>query len=106
MFWLEQASNGGQMLSVESTKEPAKMEPLAMKMILDVDTRAIGRDGWFWSAGNNYTGLILIEVVVVLAVAQRVFRSVEEFPNIRSNWTWICTRWCLQNNWFDSRRTR
>ena len=65
-------------------------------MILDVDTRAIGRDGWFWCADNNFTGLILIEVVVVLAVAQRVFRSVEVFSNIRSNWTWACTRWSLQ----------
>ena len=76
-----------------------------MKMILDVDTRAIGNDGWFWRANNNFTGLILIEVVFVLAVAQGVFRSVEGLPNIRSNWKWVHTRWCLQNNWFDSRRT-
>ena len=58
-----------------------------MKMILDVDTRAISRDGWFWCADNHFTGLILIEVVVVLAVAQRVFRTVKGFLNIQSNWT-------------------
>ena len=75
-----------------------------MKMILDVDTRAIGKDGWFWSANNHFTGLILVEVVVVSAVAQGVFRSVEGFPNIQSNWTWVCTRWCLQNDQFDGRR--
>ena len=63
-----------------------------MKMILDVDTRAIGRDGWFWCADNHLTGLILIEDVVVLAVAQRVFRSVEGLPNIQSNWTWVHLR--------------
>jgi hypothetical protein len=40
-----------------------------------------------------------------LAVAQREFRSIEGFPNIQSNWTWVRTRWCLQNDWFDSRRT-
>ena len=68
-------------------------------MILDVDTSAIGRDGWFWCADNHFTGLILIEVVVVMAVAQRVFRSVEGFPNIQSDRTWARTRWSLQNDW-------
>ena len=58
-----------------------------MKMILDVDTRAIGRDVWFWCTDNHFTGLILVEVVIVSAVAQRVFRSVEGFPNIQSNWS-------------------
>ena len=53
-----------------------------MKIILDVDTRAISRNGWFWCADNHFTALILIEVVVVSAVAQGVFRSVEGFPNI------------------------
>ena len=62
-----------------------------MKMILDVDTRAIGRGGWFWCADNHLTGLVLIEDFFVLAIAQKVFRSVEGFPNIQSNQTWVCT---------------
>ena len=56
-------------------------------------------------AGFGVLGLILIQVFVVSAIAQGVFRSVEEFPNIRSNWTWVHTRRCLQNDRFDSRRT-
>ena len=76
-----------------------------MKIILDVDTSSIGRDGWFWCADNHFTGLILIEVVVVLAVAQGMFRSVEGFPNIGSNWAWVLIRWCLTNDRFNSRRT-
>ena len=72
-----------------------------MKMILDVGTRAIGRDGWFWCADNHFIGLILIEAVVILAVAQRVFGSVEGFPNEQSSWKWVCSRRGLQNNLFD-----
>ena len=76
-----------------------------MKIILDnVDKIAVGRDGWFWCVDNHFTGLILIEVFIVLNVAQRVFRSIEGFPNIQSNWTWARARWCLQNDWLDSRR--
>ena len=74
-----------------------------MKVIFDFDRISIGRNGWFWCAENNFTGLILIDVVAALAVVQRVLRFVEWFPNIRSNWTWVCTRWFLQNDWFDSR---
>ena len=56
-----------------------------MKVIIDVDTRAIGRNGLFWCGDNHLASLILIEVVVVSTVAQRVFGSVEGFPNVRSN---------------------
>ena len=78
---------------------------VAMKVILNVDTRAFGRGGWFWCADNHLASLILVKVFVVSTVSQRVFRSVERFPDVQSNWTWARTRWCFQSDWIDGGRT-
>jgi hypothetical protein len=49
-------------------------------MILDVNKLTIGRYGWFRRTRYHWGGFILIEIDVVVTVAQRVFGSVERFP--------------------------
>ena len=72
-----------------------------MNVILDVYEFAIAEMAGFWCAGYQFNVLIFIEAAVVLAVAQRVFGSVDRFPNERSNWALGCLRQGLQNNWFN-----
>ncbi len=50
-------------------------------MIFDVNRLTIGRYGRFRRSRDHPGGFILIEVGVVATVAQRVFGSVERFPD-------------------------
>ena len=75
-----------------------------MKMILDVDTRAIGRSGQFWCRDNHLANFIVIENFVDSTIAQGVLWSVEGFPDVQSNQTQAFTRRSLQNDKFDRRR--
>ena len=72
-----------------------------MKMIIYLDTGGNGRSGWLRCRDYHLACIILIEAVVISAIAQRVLRTVEGFPDEQSDRMWICRRRVLQYDGVD-----